>query len=96
MYFKNFTVSNVSMELFIMSDPWVEYLHKTHLKNHTILWQNHDANGIKNGILCTPRDVHLHINLAPKNGEKRRLQGDLIPAFQYIKGSYRKEGDRLF
>ncbi len=28
--------------------------------------------------------------------EKRRLQNDLVAAFQYIKGSYRKEGDRLF
>ena len=28
--------------------------------------------------------------------EKRRLQGDLIAAFQFIKVSYRKEGDRLF
>ena len=28
--------------------------------------------------------------------EKRKLQGDLIPACQYPKGIYRKEGDRLF
>ena len=28
--------------------------------------------------------------------EKRRLQGDPRAAFQYLKGSYRKEGDRLF
>ena len=28
--------------------------------------------------------------------EKRRLQGDLIVAFQYLKGAYKKEGERLF
>ena len=28
--------------------------------------------------------------------EKRRLQGDLIVAFLYLKRGYRKEGDRLF
>ena len=26
----------------------------------------------------------------------RRLQGDLIVAFQYWKGAYKQEGDRLF
>ncbi|KAK4830079.1 hypothetical protein QYF61_008417 [Mycteria americana] len=30
------------------------------------------------------------------NLEKRRLQGDLIAAFQYIKGAYREDGERLF
>ena len=28
--------------------------------------------------------------------EKRRLQGDLIVAFQYLKGAYKQEGDQLF
>ena len=30
------------------------------------------------------------------NLEKRRLQGDLIAAFQYLKGAYRKAGEGLF
>jgi len=28
--------------------------------------------------------------------EKRRLQGDLIAAFQYLKGAYKQEGSHLF
>jgi len=28
--------------------------------------------------------------------KKRRLQGDLIADFQYFKGAYKKDGDRLF
>ena len=28
--------------------------------------------------------------------EKRRLWGDLIVAFQYLKGAFKQEGERLF
>jgi len=28
--------------------------------------------------------------------EKRRLKGDLIAAFQSLKGAYKKDGDKLF
>jgi len=28
--------------------------------------------------------------------EKRRLWGDLIAAFQYLKGAYKQEGSQLF
>jgi len=28
--------------------------------------------------------------------EKRRLQGDLIADFQYLKGAYKQEGSKLF
>ena len=28
--------------------------------------------------------------------EKRRLQGDLTAAFQYLKGAYKQEGSQLF
>ena len=31
-----------------------------------------------------------------KTGEKRRLWGDLIVAFRYLKGAYNQGGDRLF
>lgn len=29
-------------------------------------------------------------------GKKKKLQGDLIVAFRYMKGAYKKPGERLF
>lgn len=37
-----------------------------------------------------PRELGLFIL------EKRRLQGNLIAVFQYLKGAYRKDGEGLF
>ena len=40
--------------------------------------------------LLTPREPGLF------SLEKRRLWGELIVAFQYLKGAYKQEGDQLF
>ena len=47
------------------------------------------------GMECLPYEDSLR-QLGLFSMEKRRLQGDLGAAFQYQKGSYKKEGDRLF
>jgi len=31
-----------------------------------------------------------------QSSEKRKLRGDLMVAFQYLKGAYKQEGERLF
>jgi len=37
-----------------------------------------------------------HLSWAGFLLEKRKLQGDLMAAFQYLKGAYEQEGDQLF
>jgi len=39
---------------------------------------------------------HLPYKERLRKWEKRRLQGDLTAAFQYLKGGYRKDGEGLF
>ncbi|GAB0209403.1 hypothetical protein GRJ2_003406000 [Grus japonensis] len=58
---------------------------------------------IKRGVTSRSREVILPLystlvrpHLEYFILEKRRLQGDLIVAFQYLKGAYRKAGEGLF
>jgi len=66
-------------------------------------WQRHETAGAgpEEGIKNDQGMDHLSYDKKLKEVglfrlQKRRLQGDLMVAFQYLKGSYKKDGDKVF
>ena len=99
------SMSNRSREVIL---PHYSVLMRSHLEYCIHMWspqyktkidlleriQKRDTKMIQ-GMECLSYEERLK-ELGLYSLEKKGLQGDLIVDFQYLQGSYRKEGDRLF
>ncbi|KFO93509.1 hypothetical protein N320_07285, partial [Buceros rhinoceros silvestris] len=80
---------------------------RLHLEYRVQLWTQHRKNTdlLERVPVKTTKMIRGMEQLCYKNSlrelglfslEKRRLQGDLITVFQYLKGAYKKDGESLF